>query len=269
MSETNYVIINSRFRENYSPSTSDFTFNLGESLEVSEIAIKSVSMINAVYNVPANFNSIIVNDGTTDSVLTIPVGNYDINTLMSAVGIELTNIYGGTNSVTLNNVTKKLNITSTTPLRYKRSDDSPLSIILGFGDTIEGVNKGTYYPNVAASNVDAPYLPSLEGENNYHIVSSTIGQGQGSLLSSNSKKPIILTIPCNVNFGEVINYEVSEINLNKRRFARPINIQDIDIKIVDDGGDDIDLGNSQVEIVVQIISPSIAPYSVVGNQMTL
>lgn len=268
MSETNYVIINSRFRQTYSPSTSDFTFNLGESLEVSEIAIKSVSMINAVYNVPANYNTLIVSNGVTDQVLTIPVGNYDINTLMSAVGLQLTALYGGTNALVLNNVTKKINFQTTTALYFKRSPDSPLAVSLGLGDDIEGINT-PYYPVAPATNVDAPFLPSLEGENNYHIVSSTIGQGQGSLLNNNSKKPIILTIPCNVNFGEVINYEVNEINLNKRRFTRPINIQDIDIKIIDDAGDDVDLGNTQVEIVVQIISPQISPYSVMGNQMII
>lgn len=268
MSETNYVIINSRFRANYSKSTSDFTFNLGESLEVSEVAIKSVSMINAVYNVPANYNFMIVSNGAVDSVLTVPVGQYDINSLITAVETELTNIYGGTNTITLNSITKKLNFTTTTPLRYKRSTLSPLAVILGFGDNVEGI-VAEYIPAFPASSVDAPYLPSLEGENNYHIVSNTIGQGQGSLLKNNSKKPIILTIPCNVNFGEVINYEVNEINLNKRHFARPINIQDIDIRIIDDAGEDIDLGNTQVEIVVQIISPQIAPYSLSGNQMSI
>ena len=215
MGETNYVIINSRFRNSNSPSTSDFTFNLGESIEVSEVAIKSVSMINAV-----------------------------------------------------NPITKKLDFVTTTPLKYKAVGLSPLAIVLGFGDPVTS-SVVNYYPIIPSSNVSAPFLPSLEGENNYHIVSSTLGQGQGSLLKNNDKRPIILTIPCNVNFGDVINYEVNEINLNKRRFTRPINIQDIDIKIIDDNGDIVDLGNTQVELVLQIVAPSIAPYSIQGNQMRI
>tara|TARA_R110000772_G_scaffold166855_2_gene278496 strand:+ start:473 stop:1279 length:807 start_codon:yes stop_codon:yes gene_type:complete len=268
MSETNYVIINSRFRTNNSNSTSDFTFNLGESIEVNEIALKSVSMINAVYNVPAAYNFMQVNNGTVDQQLLIPVGQYTITSLSAAVALELTNIYGGTNTVTLNTLTKKLDFVTTTPLKYKAVALSPLAIVLGFGDSVTSsiIN---YYPVVASSNVSAPFLPSLEGENNYHIVSTTLGQGQGSLLKNNEKQPIILTIPCNVNFGDVINYEVNEINLNKRRFTRPINIQDIDIRIIDDNGDIVDLGNTQVELVVQIITPSIAPYSIQGNHMMI
>jgi hypothetical protein len=264
MSETNYVIINSRFRNSSSSSTSDFTFDLGESLEVSEVAIKSVSMINAVYNVPANYNTLITNNGTADLAITIPVGQYDITTLISAVEGALTTAYGGTNTITLNAVTKKLEFSTTTPLKYKITADSPLANILGFGDPPYGTFLA-YWPSIPNSSVNALYLPSLEGENNYHIVSKTLGQGQGSLLKDNSKKPIILTIPCNVNFGEVINYEVNEIHLNKRHFTRPINIQSIDIQLIDDEGELVDLGNSQVEIVVQIISPVIAPYSVQGN----
>ena len=45
--ETNYVIINSKFRNEGSKSTSDFTFSLGETLEISDVAIKSVSIVNA------------------------------------------------------------------------------------------------------------------------------------------------------------------------------------------------------------------------------
>ena len=268
MGETNYVIINSRFRNSNSASTSDFTFNLGESIEVSEVAIKSVSMINAVYNVPPAYNFMQVNDGTGDQQLVIPVGQYDIASLSTAVALELTNLYGGTNTVTLNPITKKLDFVTTTPLKYKAVGLSPLAIVLGFGDPITS-SILNYYPISPSSNVSAPYLPSLEGENNYHIVSNTLGQGQGSLLKNNDKRPIILTIPCNVNFGDVINYEVNEINLNKRHFTRPINIQDIDIKIIDDNGDIVDLGNSQVELVLQIVAPSIAPYSIQGNQMRI
>ena len=34
-------------------------------------------------------------------------------------------------------------------------------------------------------------------------------------------------------------------------------------------GDIVDLGNTQVELVVQIITPSIAPYSIQGNHMMI
>jgi hypothetical protein len=72
MTETNFVIINSKFRNVSSKSTSDFIYSLGESLEVSDIAVKSVSMVNAEYNIKAGHNTLVVNNGSTDFNLVVP-----------------------------------------------------------------------------------------------------------------------------------------------------------------------------------------------------
>jgi hypothetical protein len=266
MTETNFVIINSKFRAVSSKSTSDFLYSLGESLEVSDIAIKSVSMVNAEYNIRAGHNTLIVNNGLVDTILTIPVGQYDINSLMTEVSSQLTSTYGGTNTLTLGATNKKVSFNTTTPLRYGTNlATSPVGFILGLGDEPNPL-ASTYYPEVEASVFIAPYLPNLQGSNNYHIASSTLGQGQGSLLKNNDKRPIILSVPNTVDFGEVINYEVNEIKLNQRHFNRPTNIQDIDIKILDDDNEIVDLQNTNIEIVLQIIKTPVLPYSIQGNK---
>ena len=262
MTETNFVIINSKFRNVSSKSTSDFIYSLGESLEVSDIAIKSVSMVNAEYNIKAGHNTLVVNNGTTDFNLVVPVGQYDINQLITAITTALTTQYGGTNTIVLQSTTKKLYFSSTTPLRYGTDlNTSPVGFILGLGDT-----PNDYYPEFASSGFLAPLLPNLQGSNNYHISSATLGQGQGSLLKNNEKKPIILSVLNNVDFGDVISYEVNEIKLNQRHFNRPTNIQDIDIKILDDDNEVVDLNGTNVEIVLQIIKTPVLPYSIQGNK---
>ena len=262
MTETNFVIINSKFRNASSKSSSDFTYALGESLEVSDIAVKSVSMVNAEYNVLQGKNTLVVNNGVVDFVFTVPVGQYDINQLMAEIAAQITLEYGGTNTLTLGATSKKVYFSTTTPLQYGTDiNSSPIGYMLGLGDT-----QFEYYPrDIPSSGFLAPYLPNLQGSNNYHISSATLGQGQGSLLRNNDKRPIIMSVLNNVNFGELINYEVNEIRLNQRHFSRPTNIQDIDIKILDDENNVVDLQGTNVEIVLQIIKTSILPYSVQGN----
>lgn len=262
MTETNFVIINSKFRNVASKSASDFIYSLGESLEVSDIAIKSVSMVNAEYNIKTGHNTLVVNNGASDFNLIIPVGQYDINQLMTEVSSQLTTLFGGTNTLTLQTITKKIFFNTTTALRYGTDPvASPVGYILGLGD-----EKFDTYPSSPSSSFLAPYLPNLQGSNNYHISSATLGQGQGSLLKNNEKKPIILSVLNNVNFGDLIQYEVNEIKLNQRHFNRPTNIQDIDIKILDDDNEIVDLHNTPVEIVLQIIKTPVLPYTVQGNR---
>ena len=267
---TNFIIINSKFRKNKDTSTSaNFIYELGEALEVKEIAIKSVSLVNAEYNVKAGYNKLVVNNGAVSTTLTFSPGQYDITALLAELVTQLNAVYGGTNTAVLDPITKKVKITTTTAIRFGTDQTtSPLGFIIGFGDD-PNLATPSYYPEFVNTIIDAPYLPNLQGNNNYHIVSQTLSQGQGSLLQNNNKLPIIITVPANVDFGNVINYEVSEINLNKRTFSRPVNIQDIDIRIYDDDNELVDLGATPVEIVLQIIKSAVLPFSFQDNRMVL
>jgi len=267
MTETNYVIVNSKFKNSVSKSTSDFVFSLGETLEVEDIAIKSVSIANVEYNVKDKHNQLIVNNGVTDYVIVIPIGQYSITQLLSVIATELTTAYGGTNTLTLDPITQKVIVSTTTPIRF-RTDNfwSPVSFLIGVPVIADVPPTLNYFPSSVSSTINISGFPNLQGANNYHIVSNTLGQGVGSLLKNNDKRPIIITIPVTADFGEIINYEVNEINLNKRHFARPVNIQTIDIKIIDDDNEIVDLGGTDVEIVLQVIKTAVLPYSIMGNQ---
>lgn len=248
MSKTNFVIINSKYREPTSKSTAEFNYSIGESLEVSTVAIKSISLVNAEYNVKEGHNVLEINTSPVTTPLVFPPGQYTVTEVMAQLVTLLNAAIGGTNTATLNTSTKKINVTTTVATNFRTNIvTSPMSQILGFGDAPNGV-----FPTVPGTVINAPYLPALQGSNNYHIASNTLGQGQGSLLVNNNKRPIIATIPNNVDFGELINYEVNEIQLNKRVFERPVNIQSIDIVVLDDENEVVDLQGSQVEIVLQV-----------------
>ena len=266
MTETSYIIINSKYRTYGSRSSSDFTYSLGESLEVSNVAIKSVSMVNAEYNVKSGHNVLLVNIGGGDLTLTVPAGQYSINQLITELQTSLQSLIGGTVTIVLNATTNKIEITSTTPVRFNQNSiTSPVAKLIGLSNQSITSPSNVYFPQVVQTSIFAPYLPNLNGANNYHILSSTLGQGKGSLLKNNDKRPIIVTIPANVDFGEVINFEVNEIHLNQRHFNRPINIQDIDIRVLDDDNEIVDLGGTDIEIVLQIMTTPVLPFSVGSN----
>ena len=249
----NYVIINSKYRTDpVITSTSNFIYRIGESLEVSDVAIKSVTMVNAQYNVKSGNNTLIINDGVTDYNITVTVGQYDITTLITALQIEIINAVGGTCAISLDPLTQKLIFNTSVALKYKGGN---LGFNIGFGSV------AAFTPSSPASSVNAPYFPNLQGPTNYYLVSSTLAGSQGSILRNNSKRQIILTIPVDKNFGEVITYEVNEINLNKRVFPRPVNIQDIDIRIIDDDDQIVDLQQTNIEIVLQVGVPDALSYS--------
>ncbi len=205
MTETNYVIVNSKFKSSVSKSTSDFVFSLGETTEVTDIAVKSISIANVEYNVKERGNLLIVNNGVTDYVISIPVGQYSITQLLSAIETGLTTAYGGTNTLTLDPVTQKVIVSTTTPIRF-RTDFfwSPVSYLIGMPRVSDVGGVLNYYPSNVSSSINASGFPNLQGANNYHVVSNALGQGKGSLLKNNDKRPIILSVPITANFGEIV-----------------------------------------------------------------
>jgi hypothetical protein len=259
---TNYVIINSKYREaSGSKSTSDFIYSIGESLEVSSVAVKSISMVNSEYNVRENYNTLLGNiGGPTDTPLVFPVGQYTVIEIMAQLVTLLNAWVGGTNTAVKNNLTGKIEITTTTAIKFKTDlITSPVAQLLGLGD------QPGFYPAAVSTTINATFLPALQGSNNYHICSNILGQGQGSLLVNNKKRAIISTIPSNVDFGGIIHYESTDIELNKRVFNRPINIQTMDIKVLDDDSQIVNLNGSNIEIVLQVDLEKVGDITTFGN----
>lgn len=244
---TNYIVINSAYRTSDSRSTSDFTYNIGSSLETDFVTIKSVSIPHVEYNINSTKNKLRISSGGVVHDLTIPVGQYDVSQLITELQTQIITAIGGTCAITLDPVTKKLNFQASAGLRVSTVKTvSSLSKYLG-------IAYGTsYYPTTDSINFNATGIPVLQGPNNYYLASSVLSQGYASILTSGQRVPIILPVPVDVEYGQIQQYESNDTELNTKQFSRPQNIQNIDIKIYDDDLQIVDLHSQDIEVILKI-----------------
>jgi hypothetical protein len=249
MTFTSYIIISSKFRTKDSRSTSDFNFNLGQSIEVSDIALKSISIPNTIDNIQKKENSLkiyLTDDLEQQEQISIPAGRYDIDLLISTL-TPLLNAVLGTVIIEQNTFTKKLEITSSTPCMISTDyANSPLSRILGLCS-----ESGNTFPATLSTQINAPCLPNLAGISNFYLSSRTLSQGYNGLFAGGNQLPIVMNVPVTCCYGSTQQYESNDIRFSIKRYNKDQNIQLIDIKISDSDGDIIDLKGADVEIVLR------------------
>lgn len=237
MSHSSFVVINSKYRTTDSRSTSDFTFSLGETLNVKTVAIKSISIPNTSVNIRANKMSIIY-DGNPYTIQ-VPVGQYNINELLTAISQNFTLQTGDVGSFAIDPFTKKVVIT--TPLNLQINTELELAIKIGFK-----MQTAPQLINTASS------LPSLSGTMSYYILCPELVQGYNAITRFGERIGILCDIQNNSPYGEYIHYEANEFRLNQKYFIRTQNIQWLTIKIVDSDFNIVDLQGADVEIVLKI-----------------
>lgn len=245
MTITSLVVINSKYRTTDSRSTSDFTYSIGQSIEVSRIAIKSISIPHLQYNINATNNRLRVLYASSFEDISIPYGQYDIAQLMSALQTAFSTAFNESITIAQDTLTSKLTIT-TTSIQIKISTDltvSPLSKVLGFG-TSDLPDFDTV--------VESPYLHNLSGLKNYYVSSRILSQGYNGLFRNGIQIPLITNVPINQPYGFTVHYDSQDIMLNMKSYNRPQNIQLIDIKILDEDLNVVDLNGADVEIVLKI-----------------
>ena len=251
---TSYVVINSKYRTRDSRSTSDFTYNIGSTLEVDGVTIKSVSIPFTQYNVNAYNSTLRVNNGGTSYDLAVTQGQYTATDLATHLVSLIQGAIGGVVTIAVNPTTKKIDFTSTTPFRFSTS--KTLSSLVKY----LGINYGTgFYPTTASSAFSAQNVPELQGSNNFYLASNVLSQGFASILTNGIRVPIVMPVPIDVEWGQVQQYESNDVELNTKRFARLQNLQNIDIKLYDDDLNIVDLNGSDIEVVIQIKMKSTQP----------
>lgn len=239
---TNYVVINSLFRTSNSRSSTDFTYNIGSSLESDSVAIKSVSIPNVEYNISSD-KVLRYRSAGVSYDLAIPAGQYDIDQLISILQADMLLNLGGTVAIVLDPVLKKLNIQASAGAQIDQA--STFSKYLGFNGT-------GFYPLADSTNFTAPGIPQLSGSNNYYLASTVLSQGYSSILTDGQRVPIIMTIPITVEWGRIQQYETPDINLAIKDFSRVQNIQNIDIRLYNDDLEIVDLHGQEIEVIIQI-----------------
>jgi hypothetical protein len=185
------IYIDSNDRDpNISSSATDFTMTLHKTLRnVRRIDIASVELEHSWYNVDKNNNTLLISviiSGTEGIfALTIPIGEYSVETLRVAVQLALNSITPApsTSSVTFNTATYKYTIT--TPFQAHIFSSGFLSEMLGFysmsfnyvfsrtSDGIASTKPHKYLfikSNALANNINTSYVSSL---NKKFIVDAT------------------------------------------------------------------------------------------------
>ncbi len=253
MTVTSFVIISSKYRTSDSRTTSDFTYSIGQSLETSAIAIKSVSIPNLQYNINWTNNRLRVRTNSEAPPfydVTIPVGQYDISTFISTLQDLLRTVLSdSTLTITQDSLTGKISFTNiTVPIRFDIDPTvSPLAKLIGLGS-----GEGLTFPTAPDTSFTCLDLPSLGGLKNFYLSSRILSQGFNGIFKSGDQIPVVMNIPIDVPYGAVQHYDASDIRLNMKKFSRKNNIQWIDIKIIDEDLNVVDLNGGDIEIVLKI-----------------
>ena len=257
MANSTLAIINSRNRLPESLSSSNFTYNIGSTIEIQELALKSVSLPNTAYNINLNNNNFnFIYNGIQYS-RGLPIGHYNINTIIAALITEVGSAVGNPTALTiaLDPLTQKPKYTFAQPTQIYISS---LATLVGFNLPLD-----TLYPSSPATIINAPTLPNLQGTMNYYIASRTLAQGTNALLYNAVRNLAILAvIPNSVPFGSIIQYVPSDILLDLKSYAGKQNIQQIDIIVLDTDFNVIDLNGAEIELTFKCyLKPRVEGFS--------
>ena len=244
--KTSFIVINSKYREISSNSTSDFTYSLGEVLQVKAIAIKTISIPNVVYNVNVNNNILKIeynaNPGIFPAQITVPIGQYTIDSLITAIEPLLSTAIVGTVTIAQLPLVSKLQITTSKPVSFIAGTDSPFARVLGITKTtsfsLDTIAEGVF---------------QLQGIDNFFVISQDLADGANAILTNGQKRGIVIDVPNTVNFGETNYYQNKEYRVNQKIYdGRALNLQYINIKIVDSDLNVVDLQGMDIELILLI-----------------
>lgn len=237
-SSSSILNINSNFQIFSLASTpSNFEYNIGQAINVKELVIKNITVPNTVYNVNTLNNTFIYNPVGLPVTVVVPIGNYDITSLMTALQ---TAIGGSLTSWVLNTSTGKIE------LNWSGAVNLPSS---GIANLI-GLKNHPFlpYPTTPSVSFTLPSVPDMIAVRNFYICSRTLAQGVNSILIQGSNLPIIAIVPNTVPFGGINHYLSADSLLELKIYTAQQNLQYIDIQIRDDNGRIVDLQGSSFQM---------------------
>ena len=255
MSQHKLIRISS-FERDYaqSVSSSDFkiSFNNAPALQrVKSVIVKNVSIPNVGYNItdqtgiggqPGN-NVFTYNIAGSPTSITLTPGFYDINQLITALTTDPNGVAVGL-AIVLNNITGKLEFSSTTPIEYVPLTFNPMSRTLGIIDGSGG--------DVLTFNAEG--LPDLTGDTELYIASETVSDGSNLVDAVLQAVPVVAVVPIRVPFGSVQHLEVNEAEVDEITYpslGEGKNLQTMDIKVYNDKGQIVDLQGLEWVVVLK------------------
>jgi hypothetical protein len=237
--ESKLIIIDTRQKQGDSSSNSSFYFDIGTDINIKSFAIKSISLVNAQFNVNSFNNTFNLLVGATPYTVTVDVGQYTTTTLLTALTTAVnTAITPETVAFAQNTTTQIITATFSTSSTIQ---DSPLGRLLGFTGA-EG----------AGTTVVASGFPTLLGTYSYILTSGVLGQM--CRRSDDEQYPVLAVVPNDVDFGSQIIYEPNDVQYGLIKRTGLVGMSSIDIQVRDDNFNIVDLHGTHVQIVLKVWS---------------
>lgn len=225
-------------------NTSNPTFTLRSPVYVYAYRVKSVSIPFSFYMVNSTNNTIAFRESAdgTNRIATLPVGNYDASTILSALGTALSATGTQTYTVTYDEVSGRLTISA--PGNFKilsASNGSTAWNVLGidqYNDTATGI-----------STVKLPHYVDFSFNSSILLCSNALSS-EDVIYSSDESKAVVSNIPADAPAGAVIHWE------NHGGFLLfEESIQQVDFLLLDSAtGQPIDLNGGAFTVTLSILT---------------
>lgn len=250
------IVIDSKDMNSSSVSTSNFTISYQNNPILNRIKsyfIKSVSVPNVEYNIHGNYVTEPANNllyiessgGGLQSVITIPIGQYTLAQLITAITGSATGVSLGL-AITQDPNTGLLTITSTAVggiKIYSRSSTPSSTLSPNIGITTQTA--------AFSASIVSNGMPALSGNQNIYIGSVKMASGTTLIDSRFNNLTVISTIPVNVPFGEVIHYETFDYVKDTIESDQYLNLREIDIRLYNDYGAILDLHGEPFTMIIK------------------
>ena len=237
--ESIQIYLNSQMADKYLNGASDCEYNL-PLIEIPDgfhiyLSVVSCLIPYSFYNINSSNNTLFYSVGVGDSNrLTIPIGNYNVNSLLSALKSNISSAF----TITYDNIKNKFTFTHTTNDFMFMSSSTCLQI-LGFNNNITILSTSLSLTSINCVNVYS--IRSIQVNSN--LITYNINKVQKNNFC------ILCSVPITCTPFSLIEY-INRTNFKTNLFLNKIS--NIKIKLTDDNGNLIDLNGCHYSLTLQL-----------------
>lgn len=232
--------INSKDRNpTMSNSSSDFTILFSTILSnISSVELLSANIPNTIYKIQSYNNILTWTRSSTEYSITIPPGAYTIYSLLSNIQTQMNNTDANNYVLTY----------STTTLMVTFIGDSAFSLTFS--------NKNTCWKELGFSNSNTSSNTTLTSNNAIQLYNPLslyllIQQFGGNNITSSGIQ-FSFKIPMTVNSSGILQFDSNNFYCQKIEFNGRFSFGQLQVLIIDSYGRNINLNNSEWEILLQL-----------------
>ena len=237
--ESIQIYLNSQMADKYFNGASDCEYNL-PLIEIPDgfhiyLSVVSCLIPYSFYNINSSNNTLFYSVGGGDSNrLTIPIGNYNVNSLLSVLKTNISSAF----TITYDNIKNKFTFTHTTNDFMFMSSSTCLQI-LGFNNNITILSTSLSLTSINCVNVYS--IRSIQVNSN--LITYNINKVQKNNFC------ILCSVPITCTPFSLIEY-INRTNFKTNLFLNKIS--NIKIKLTDDNGNLIDLNGCHYSLTLQL-----------------